>query len=139
MIDLSRFIEAHKENYFKALSEIKNGRKESHWMWYIFPQVSGLGESFMSKFFAIESLDEAKAFLDNDYLSCNLVEICTALLDLETTNAKKIFGFIDSLKLKSCMTLFDYVSPNDIYGFVLDKFFDGEKCNKTLLIIELGF
>lgn len=138
MIDLSRFIEAHQNNYNTALKEIKNGKKLSHWMWYIFPQIKNLGESFMSRYFAINNLNEAEAFLENEYLNCNLTEICVALLDLKTDNAKHIFGFIDSLKLKSCMTLFDIVMPNTIFSLVLDKFFDGQRCKRTLEILKLN-
>ena len=102
--DLSRFETAHRKDYAKALREVKNGRKTSHWMWYIFPQIHGLGFSSTAQFYAIDSLEEAVAFLNDPYLGGNLIEISTALLALETNSATKVFGFPDDLKLKSSMT-----------------------------------
>ena len=135
--DLSRFRSEHQFSYSVALEEVKDGYKETHWMWYIFPQIKGLGMSYNSRYFAIEDLDEAKLFLSDSYLGGNLVRICEALLSLETNEPVKIFGFIDSMKLKSSMTLFKLASGNDdnVFAKVLDKFFNGQDDEKTIAII----
>lgn len=135
--DLSRFTDAQKTSYEIALKEIKNGRKTSHWMWYIFPQISGLGRSSTAQYYAIKNLDEAKEYLKDDYLGNNLREISKALLNLETNNAQQIFGNIDSKKLKSSMTLFGEAGEDSIFQKVLDKFFDGKKDMRTIKILEM--
>ncbi|MDE5539352.1 MAG: DUF1810 domain-containing protein, partial [Bacilli bacterium] len=112
MHDLERFIKAQKEDYSQALKEIKNGRKLTHWVWYIFPQIRGLGTSDMAMYYGIEDLFEAQEYLKNDYLRHNLIEISQALLDLESNNATEILGSPDDLKVKSCMTLFHYADSN---------------------------
>ena len=104
--DLSRYVTAQQRDYQSALTEIKNGKKVSHWMWYIFPQIRGLGKSSTSQFYAIQSLDEAKAFLEHPYLGHNIIEISEALLSLDTSDAYEVFGKPDNMKLKSSMTLF---------------------------------
>ena len=104
--NLDRFITAQKRDYADALSEIKSGRKRSHWMWYIFPQIHGLGMSGTAQYYAIQSLDEAKAYLKDSYLRGNLIGICEVLLQLDTSNAVAVFGGIDAIKLRSSMTLF---------------------------------
>jgi uncharacterized protein (DUF1810 family) len=135
--NLSRFLTAQKTEYAIAFSEIKNGKKRSHWMWYIFPQIQGLGFSETSKFYAIKDLHEAEGFLHHPVLGKRLIDICNELLQLETNNAHKIFGSPDDLKLRSSMTLFSSVPAADpVFQKVLDKFFDGEKDPKTLQIIE---
>ena len=137
--DLSRFEKAHRADYQTALSEIKSGRKRSHWMWYIFPQVIGLGRSSTSEYYAIHDIGEAKAFLDDDYLGSNLVEICNALLALDSDNATEIFGKLDDMKLKSSMTLFACASETEhsIFTDVLNKFFDGKPDRRTMQILGL--
>ena len=136
--DLSRFENAHRRDYSKALREIKNGRKTSHWMWYIFPQIHGLGFSSTAQFYAIRSLDEAKAFLNDPYLGGNLTEISKALLTLETNNATKIFGFPDDLKLKSSMTLFKFAADDSsLFDAVLDKYYEGQIDHQTKQILGL--
>ena len=126
----------HQIDFETALSEIKSGKKESHWMWYIFPQIHGLGTSSTAQYYAIRSTDEARAFLADDYLCNNLVTICNALLNLESSNAVQIFGFVDTLKMKSSMTLFAYVSEeNSVFDKVLEKYFNGTKDSVTLRII----
>lgn len=137
--DLSRFVKAQQEDYQCALSEIKAGQKRSHWMWYIFPQIIGLGRSSTSEYYAIRDFGEAKAFLEDAYLGGNLVEICKALLELDSNNATKIFGRPDDMKLKSSMTLFACADgdENSIFMKVLDKFFDGQSDRRTMQI--LGF
>ena len=106
MADLSRFLKAQEYDYDQALREIRAGRKRSHWMWYIFPQIQGLGFTRTSEFYAIRDLDEAKAYLADPVLGARLKEISSALLDLDGLSASEIFGYPDDLKLRSCMTLF---------------------------------
>lgn len=134
--DLNRFISAQKDSYATALSEIKAGYKRSHWMWYIFPQIAGLGHSWMAKQYEIVNLDEAKAYMENDYLRTNLMEISQALLDCGNDDIEDIMGFPDNLKLCSCMTLFELASPEEkVFGEVLDKFFDGQRDQRTLELV----
>jgi uncharacterized protein (DUF1810 family) len=134
--NLNRFIEAQQSDYQTALAEIKNARKRSHWMWYIFPQIQGLGLSETSRFYAIKDLREATEFLNHPVLGKNLIEICEALLKLEGNNANQIFGSPDDMKLKSSMTLFASLGTNPVFDGVLKKFFNGAKDSKTLSIIE---
>ena len=137
MNNLERFIDAQRSSYPIALSEIKNGKKQSHWMWFIFPQVEGLGFSTTSKYYAIKDLDEAAEFLKHPILGERLIQICHELLNLHSSDAHKIFGSPDDLKLKSSMTLFSSVNNTDpVFQLVLDKFFRGSKDSKTLQIIE---
>ena len=132
---LTKFITAQKEDFDMALSEIKNGHKQSHWIWYIFPQIAGLGRSATSEYYAIQNLSEAKMYLKNEYLHNNLLTICQALLDLETSDAKEVMGWIDAIKLKSSMTLFTLAdSEEPVFKAVLDKFFCGELDEKTIEI-----
>lgn len=134
--DISRFVEAHKHSYQSALTEIRNGRKTSHWMWYIFPQIQGLGYSPTSRYYAIHSLDEAAAFLHDPYLGGNLLEICHVLLELGTSNATEVFGGPDDVKLKSSMTLFSLVPDADpVFQNVLDKYFGGKRDRRTMNIL----
>ncbi|MBR4262864.1 MAG: DUF1810 domain-containing protein [Bacilli bacterium] len=133
---MERFIEIQKQKYNQALSEIKNGKKETHWMWYIFPQIKGLGQTATSIEYAINDLDEAKEYLDNDYLRNNLENICSELLKLDTSNPINIFGTVDSLKLRSSMTLFYLASNEEIYKKVLDKYYHGELDQLTIDILN---
>ena len=135
--DLERFIEAQKYDYDGALREIKNGLKQGHWIWYIFPQIKGLGHSYNSEFYGISSKEEAKAYLEHPVLGSRLREITQAFLDYNNKTADDILGFPDVLKVRSCMTLFDLVSPNDIFNDVLYKYYEGQRCDKT--IWRLGF
>jgi len=135
--NLERFVEAQKNDYAVALSEIKNGRKESHWIWYVFPQVLGLGYTSTSIEYAIKDLDEATAYLNHAVLGKRLIEISNALLVFETDDANKIFGGTDSMKLRSSMTLFSLVPNADaVFQKVLDKFFNGAKDDKTLQLLN---
>ena len=137
MNDLKRFIDAQETAYSIALAEIESGRKRSHWMWYIFPQVQGLGFSETARFYAIKNLDEAAAFLKHPVLGSRLIHISTALLQLEGTNANTIFGSPDDAKLKSSMTLFSTLPDADpVFQAVLDKFFNSEKDLRTLQLLE---
>lgn len=134
--DLERFINAQKKNYSIALNEIKKGKKVSHWMWYIFPQLEELGSSNISKYYGIKNKEEALEFINNDYLKNNLIKISEYLYKLDN-NVEDILGYPDYLKLKSCMTLFNYVAPDIlIFQKVIDKFYDGEKDKETLNLIE---
>lgn len=122
--------------YEKALQEIRSGRKMSHWMWFIFPQIVGFGHSYNTKFYSIKSADEARAYLEDPVLGSRLREICNALLDLQKTNPCEIFGKPDWMKLGSSMTLFDYVSPNDVFDKVLKQYFAGSRDLKSISIIR---
>lgn len=134
---LERFVDAQKNDYETALAEIKNGRKRSHWMWYIFPQIIGLGYSETSRFYAIRDLKEAEAFLSDPILGSRLIEICKALMELRSRDAYKIFGSPDDVKLKSSMTLFATVPyANSVFQVVLERFFGGEKDLQTLRILQ---
>ena len=135
--DLGRFVEAQEMDYGQALKEMKDGQKRGHWIWYIFPQIKGLGHSYNSEYYGISSKEEAKAYLDHPVLGVRLREITQALLDCNNKSADDILGFPDVLKVRSCMTLFDLVSPNDIFNDVLYKFYEGQRCDKT--IWRLGF
>ena len=136
--DLERFVEAQRSDYATALSEIKNGRKQSHWMWYIFPQVLGLGYTSTSMTYSIKDLDEAAAYLLHPVLGNRLVEIYNALLQLETSDAHHVFGSPDNMKLRSSMTLFSLVPGADkVFQAVLDKFFDGKQDEKTLQLLNI--
>lgn len=135
-IDLERYLKAQENDYGRALSEVKKGYKSSHWMWFIFPQIIGLGQSRTSILYSIRSLDEAKAYMENEVLAARMNEICNALLELKTDNATDIFGTPDDMKLHSSMTLFAEADPdNDIFMKVIDKFFGGKKDSRTLEII----
>ena len=129
---LQRFIEAQNDSYDQALKEIRNGRKLTYWIWYIFPQMKGLGFSYNSEYYGITSLQEAKDYLENELLRKRLFEITESLLMHKGKDIESIMGDIDALKLKSSMTLFDAVQPDDIFGEVLDEFYGGERCRRTL-------
>ena len=136
--DLERFVSAQRGRYNTALAEIRRGRKESHWIWYIFPQIAGLGMSSTSRHYAISGLDEAAAYLAHPVLGERLEEISRALLEVPTDNASQVFGWPDDMKLRSSMTLFSLVKPgNPVFSAVLDKFFGGQKDESTLQILGL--
>jgi len=137
MNDLKRFLEAQENDYETALAEIGRGKKQSHWMWYIFPQIAGLGFSSTSKFYAIKDRGEAEDYLAHPVLGKRLVEISNALLGVEGKTANQIFGSPDDVKLKSSMTLFDALDDtNPVFRKVLDKYFNGAKDGRTLEMIE---
>lgn len=137
VFQLDRFIKAQDSygTYDTALREVRNGMKRSHWIWFIFPQIDGMGQSSTSKYYGIKSLAEAKAYFGNDTLRNRLYEITRALLAQEGP-ARDILGGLDAMKVRSCMTLFDLVSPNDVFAQVLDKLYDGKKCERTLSILK---
>jgi uncharacterized protein (DUF1810 family) len=135
---LNRFLEAQQHVYLKALEEIKNGRKTSHWMWFIFPQIKGLGKSDTAEFYAIESLKEATDYLRDPVLGKRLVEITAELLYLEDHDATAIFGAPDDMKLRSSLTLFSLVSnANPVFEQAIDLYFDGNRDEHTMEL--LGF
>lgn len=131
--DLTRFLKEHDTGYQRALREIKNGKKRSHWMWYIFPQIQGLGRSEMNQYYSIKDLNEAKEYMANEILRNHLIEISQALLQLESNDPREIFGYPDYLKLQSSMTLFGIADPEQtVFKQVLDKFYNGEPDVKTI-------
>ena len=138
-MNIERFIQAQNRgnNYNSALQEIRDGRKWSHWIWYVFPQMRGLGRSTMSEIYGIASLEEAKDYLEEPTLRARLYEISHALLAHSDKSAKSILGDIDAMKVRSCMTLFNIVSPNDVFKEVLDTFYDGRCCKRTLKILGM--
>ncbi|GGG87793.1 hypothetical protein GCM10007415_22120 [Parapedobacter pyrenivorans] len=134
---LQRFVMAQERHYTTAFEEIKNGRKRSHWMWYIFPQLAGLGFSETSRYYAIRDREEADAYLRHPALGPRLVEISHELLRLATDDATAVFGSPDDLKLRSCMTLFSVVPDADpVFQAILDKYFEGIPDGKTLGILS---
>ena len=135
--DLTRFLEAQRETYATALSELRRGRKQSHWMWFIFPQIDGLGSSPPARHYAIKSRDEARAYLQHPVLGPRLLECAEAVLAIEARSAREIFGTPDDLKLRSSATLFAAVSPKgSMFERVLDKYFDGQPDQKTLSLLS---
>ena len=133
--DLNRFMKMHRQYYDQALFEVKNGRKEGHWMRFIFPQLKGLGKSFVSKYYGLSGIEEAQDFLNNEYLGAHLQEISDALLNLSSDIIP--FDFPDNLKLKSCMTLFCLADPDEeVFKEVLNKFFDRKSDYRTVKMIN---
>ena len=133
--NIRRFLDAQEGVYAIALQELRDGRKRSHWMWYIFPQLKHLGHSSNSKYYGLSGIEEARAYLGDPVLAYRLREVCGAILSLPIDDAKEVLGGIDSRKLRSSMTLFDMVSPNDVFADVLNKFFDGRKDRRTSWIL----
>jgi uncharacterized protein (DUF1810 family) len=134
--DLNRFVQAQESDYEQALSELRRGRKRSHWIWYIFPQFDGLGFSSMSKRYAIKSIAEAKAYLSHPVLGPRLIECADAVLGVEGRSALEILGSPDDMKLRSCATLFACASPaGSVFDRLLDKYYQGERDNKTLHLL----
>lgn len=134
--NLNRFVEAQNKVYAQVVSELRQGRKTSHWMWYIFPQIKGLGYSSTAMYYAIRSLDEAKEYLKHPVLGERLIECFRILLELENKTAEAIFGSVDAMKLKSSMTLFSLVSDHPFFNQVLDKYYKGIKDSATLEIVS---
>jgi uncharacterized protein (DUF1810 family) len=134
--DLARFVDAQAADYPRALSELRAGEKRSHWMWYVFPQIAGLGHSPMSRRYSIKSAAEASAYLDHRLLGPRLRECFGAVTDIVGRSANQIFGSPDDLKLRSCATLFDSVSDEDIFEQVINKYFDGERDEDTLRLLR---
>lgn len=134
--NLKRFLDAQAQDYATALSEIRSGRKRSHWIWYIFPQIAGLGNSEMASRYALKDLSEASAYLADPILSSHMLEISAALLKLDTNNATDVMGTPDDLKLRSSMTVFSLVPGADpVFKAVLEKYFDGKADQATLQLV----
>jgi len=126
-LNLGRFVEAQAPVHDRALAELKAGRKQSHWMWFVFPQIAGLGRSPMAQHYAIQNLAEARAFLAHPLLGARLRECTQAVLDVEGKTAHEIFGSPDDLKFRSSMTLFAHAAPGEeLFRAALEKYFDGE-------------
>jgi uncharacterized protein (DUF1810 family) len=137
--DLGRFLKAQEGDYAQALSEIQSGRKRSHWMWYIFPQIDGLAFSSTSKHYAIKSLDEARAYMEHPVLGARLREIAEAVAAVEGRTAREIFGSPDDLKLKSCATLFACVSPpGSVFERLLTRYYQGRRDDRTLQLLGIN-
>ena len=135
--DLHRFVSAQEGSYDTALAELRSGQKRTHWMWYIFPQIDGLGYSPTAKFYAIKSPEEARQYLEHPVLGPRLLTCAEAVLSVEGRSVSEIFGFPDDLKLKSSMTLFASVAePRSVFVRVLDKYFHGEHDFRTLDLLE---
>jgi uncharacterized protein (DUF1810 family) len=135
--DLNRFVRAQELSYNQAFSELERGRKQSHWMWYVFPQFDGLGSSPTSKLYSIKSEAEARAYLEHPVLGPRLVECAEAMLAVDGKSAGAILGSPDDMKLKSCATLFAHVSrPGSVFERLLDKFYEGERDAATLHLLS---
>jgi uncharacterized protein (DUF1810 family) len=136
--DLNRFTMAQERIYSAVLSELKSGRKRTHWMWFIFPQIDGLGHSSTAKHYAIKSIEEARAYINHPVLGTRLMECAEAVLAVEGRSVSEIFGYPDDMKLKSSMTLFASVTkdPHSVFLRVLDKYFQGKQDDRTLQLLE---
>jgi uncharacterized protein (DUF1810 family) len=130
--DLARFLKAQASTYREALAEIRSGHKRSHWMWFIFPQFTGLGHSPMAQLYAIGSIAEARAYLADPVLGAHYRECVASLQALPATTAERVFGGIDAMKLKSSLTLFDQAGPEPLFSEAIDRWFDGQRDNATL-------
>jgi len=134
--NLDRFVSAQQDDFERALAEIKNGKKRTHWMWYIFPQLDGLAFSATSKYYSIKSIEEAKSYIDHPVLGPRLLECTEAAVQVEGRTARDIFGSPDDLKLRSCATLFACVAPRgSAFDRLLAKYYGGERDQKTLRLL----
>ncbi|RYD86853.1 MAG: DUF1810 domain-containing protein [Sphingomonadales bacterium] len=133
--DIDRFVAAQVGTYDAALAEIRRGRKRSHWMWFVFPQLAGLGHSAMARHYAIGSLEEARAYLDHPLLGERLRACVEALQDLDQSDAERVFGPVDALKLHSSLTLFALAHGGRLFDAALDRWFDGRRDPATLALL----
>lgn len=134
---MKRFSDAHRRDFPKALAEVKGSRKTSHWMWYIFPQLRGLGYSSTAQYYGLDGLTEAVTFAADPVLIGNLRTITAAVLDQPVRNANAVFGPTDAMKLRSCMTLFELADPDcPLYSRVLEEFFGGSRDSRTLELLK---
>jgi len=137
--ELNRFIIAQENNYHDVLEELRAGQKQSHWMWYVFPQIDGLAQSATSKYYAIKSIEEAQQYLDHPVLGKRLMECTELVLAIKGRSVSQIFGYPDDMKLKSSMTLFAHAAPShSAFAQALDKYFNGEQDAKTIQILKKG-
>jgi uncharacterized protein (DUF1810 family) len=138
-LKLERFVEAQAPVYDQALRELRAGRKQSHWMWFVFPQIAGLGHSAMAQTYAIQSLEEARAYLVHPVLGPRLRECCQAVMNVQGKSAHDIFGSPDDLKFRSCLTLFARAAPDQrLFHDLLEKYFGGEADHATLELLARG-
>lgn len=135
---LDRFIAAQAETYEDALAEIRRGRKRGHWMWFVFPQFTGLGHSSTARHYAIGSLEEARAYLDHPVLGERLRACVEALQDLDRSDPQAVFGSIDAIKLRSSLTLFELAGGGRLFGAALDRWFEGHRDPATLALAKRG-
>ena len=134
---IKRFLDAQKNDYDTAYEEMSNGKKESHWIWYIFPQIKGLGMSYMDREYSIKSIKESLEYINNKILWKRLVDITKLLLKIEHNDIREVMWYPDDLKSRSCMTLFSIVSDdNKVFNKVIDKFYNGEKDNITIAYLK---
>jgi len=135
--NLNRFVEAQIVTYEGAMLELARGRKKSHWIWYIFPQIVGLGSSDTTKFYSIKSLEEGRAYLEHPVLGPRLIETCEILLSLKDASMDEVMGFPDDLKLLSSMTLFEFISgSNSIFTKMIELYFDDERDENSIKLIR---
>jgi len=132
---LERFVEAQASTYATALAEIRRGAKRSHWIWFIFPRLAGLGRSSTSQFYGIRSAAEARAYLDHPVLGARYRKCVTALQDLPTSDPQAVFGDVDAMKLRSSLTLFESVAPSPLFAAALDRWFGGDRDPTTLQLL----
>ena len=134
---LNRYLEAQENVYARVLSELRAGKKTTHWIWFIFPQIAGLGYSLTAKKYAIQSIEEAYAYLKHDLLGKRLRECTELVLAIEGNDIDQVFGYPDNLKFRSCMTLFNEVADdNNCFKKAIEQFFSGEPDEKTLEILK---
>lgn len=134
--NLQRFLDAQQGDYEHALTEIRNGRKYSHWIWYIFPQLKGLGMSYNSQYYGISGKEEAEAYLAHPVLGERLREITSAFLQLKSKTAEEVFGSLDAMKVLSCMTLFNEVAAGDLFRQVIDRYYQDETDEMTKRMLD---
>ncbi|HEY7310194.1 MAG TPA: DUF1810 domain-containing protein [Gemmataceae bacterium] len=135
---LSRFVSAQQDDFHQAMAEISDGKKRTHWMWYIFPQIDGLAFSSTAKYYAIKSIAEAQAYLDHPVLGPRLRQCAEEVVRVESRSARAIFGSPDDLKLRSCATLFACVlPPGSVFDRLLEKYYRGERDRKTLQLLGI--
>lgn len=138
--NLSRFTSAQEGIFVNVLAELRSGQKRTHWMWFIFPQIDGLGHSSTTRYYSIKSKNEARNYLDHPVLGARLVKCAELLLAIDGKSVTDIFGFPDDIKLKSCMTLFATVAgPDSVFAHVLEKYFDGQQDEKTISLLGNSF
>lgn len=134
--NLQRFLDAQQGDYERALTEVRNGRKYSHWIWYIFPQLKGLGMSYNSQYYGISGKEEAEAYLAHPVLGERLREVTSAFLQLKSKTAEEVFGSLDAMKVLSCMTLFNEVAPDDLFQQVIDLYCQGKTDEMTKRMLD---
>ena len=134
---INRFREPQKNYFEQACQELRNDRKTSHWIWYIFPKVQGLGYSYNSNYYGLKDIAEAQEYLADKELRDHLIQACQILIDLNAPDIEKVMGYIDAVKLKSSMTLFYLADGGSIFKQVLDMYFGGQLCQRTVEMVEI--